>query len=169
MSTCFPTLSHMTKKVIFPVPTTCETNPESIRGFYDWLIWPLSTKMGITSSRKFGSIGRKLGWKLDFRGFKSIGGRTHSSIRAERYGPRNIDDLHCNGLPLREPERFRSGIHCFCTTCMPLCGNWQQSFMMVDGHLHKSPSNLRKSPFFSEILQTYHLNPTTWKMLKHTN
>ena len=117
MSTCFPRLSHMSKKVIFPVPTTCETNPESIRGFYDWLIWPLGTKTDITSSRKFESPIRELGWKLDFRGFKSIGGRTHSSIGAERYGPRNIDDLHCDGLPLRyrceSQSGFGSGLHCF--------------------------------------------------------
>ena len=56
--------------------------------------------MSITSSRKFGSTSHKLGWNLDFQGFKSISGRTQNSIGAERYGSRNIDDLHCSGLPL---------------------------------------------------------------------
>ena len=99
--------------------------------------------MGITSSRKFGLTSRKLGWKLDFRGFKSIGGRTHSSIGAERYGPRNIDDLHCDGLPLRYrceiQSGFGSGKHCFCTACMPLCGNWQRSWRCLVANCIKVP------------------------------
>ena len=120
MSTCFPRLPHMFKKVIFPVPTTCETNPESICGFYDWLTWPSGTKTDITSSRKFWSTSRKLGWKLDFRGFKSIGSRTHSSIGAERYGPRNIDDLHWDGLPLRYRCESQSGSAAVYTVFAPL-------------------------------------------------
>ncbi|KAK1564333.1 hypothetical protein Q3G72_000858 [Acer saccharum] len=54
-------------------------------------------------------LGTSLGW------FSSS--RTHSSIGAERYGPRNIDDLHCDGLPLRyrceSQSGFGSGLHCF--------------------------------------------------------
>ena len=56
--------------------------------------WPSVTKSVITSSRNIGIAIRKVRRKLDFRGFQSIGGRTHNSIGAERYGPRNIEVLH---------------------------------------------------------------------------
>ena len=55
---------------------------------------PLVTKSVITSSRNIIIVIRKVHRKLDFRGFQSIGGRTHNSIGSERYGVCNIEVLH---------------------------------------------------------------------------
>ena len=151
MSTCFPRLSHMSKKIIFPVPTTCETNPESIRGFYDWQIWPSGTQTGITSSRNFGSPSRKLGWKLDFRGCKSIGGRTHNSIGAERYGHHNIDDLHYSGLPLPKPLPFGAVGSGFALSAAIKIG----AVMGAVGNLQFSPWTLQNNAFLQKFFKLF--------------